>query len=438
MTPGRDRDEDLLGGVALGVRRPRAAISPITDSTSAGLTATTTNDAFSTASDDRVDQHRIGVGQVLGALGNPLDHHQVFDLPARPQQTRQQCLADAAATDDRDSCHAGKHRRHRRATERQGTNANWRACTTRRPRLSTTVWSSSNQSCPISVQVAMMRSQPSAGRPRRNAVSWTVGAQPVRSTAKVTGADRSPHMSANSASGATPRGRAHIWITGGRPSARGAIVDSTGRTSQPSPRCTRPASGWPGPDRLDVVGAAPAPSGPPPGWPTAAALAPSGPPRVLGFAEVDHGVHRGAVALVELDVDHADPAAPLADRGHQLHLRRGRAPTGSLPTPRPAAGPVRARRALAGGAGGVGAQRQHRAAVHLGPDGPVLVELAFKDARGRPPATSLRSVNNALMLSGFSPGMVSAADACGQTAAIRRAWPRARWRNARWTSTPPG
>ncbi|COX39516.1 Uncharacterised protein [Mycobacterium tuberculosis] len=31
----------------------------------------------------------------------------------------------------------------------------------------------------------------------------------MRSTAKVTGADKSPHNRANSASGATPRGRAH-------------------------------------------------------------------------------------------------------------------------------------------------------------------------------------------------------------------------------------
>ena len=54
---------------------------------------------------------------------------------------------------------------------------------------------------------------------------------------------QSPHMRANSASGATPRGRAHIWITGGRPSVLGASVDSTVRMSQPSPRCTRPASG---------------------------------------------------------------------------------------------------------------------------------------------------------------------------------------------------
>ncbi len=77
-------------------------------------------------------------------------------------------------------------------------------------------------------------------------MSCTVGAQPVRLTANVTGADTSPHVSANSTSGATPCGRTHIWITGGLPSV-GPSVETSGRTSQPSDRCTSPANGWPGP-----------------------------------------------------------------------------------------------------------------------------------------------------------------------------------------------
>jgi hypothetical protein len=116
-----------------------------------------------------------------------------------------------------------------------GTIANWRACTTMRPSQSTTVWSSSNQSCPICIQVHTTRNQPSAGNARRYAVSCTVGAQPVRLTANVTGADTSPHISANSTSGARPRGRTHIWIPGGRPSV-GPSVETSGRTSQPSAR----------------------------------------------------------------------------------------------------------------------------------------------------------------------------------------------------------
>ncbi len=77
-------------------------------------------------------------------------------------------------------------------------------------------------------------------------MSCTVGAQPVRPTAKLTGAETSPHISANSTSGGIPRGRTHSWITGGRPSV-GCSVDTSGRTSQPSAKCTSPASGWPGP-----------------------------------------------------------------------------------------------------------------------------------------------------------------------------------------------
>jgi hypothetical protein len=66
-------------------------------------------------------------------------------------------------------------------------------------------------------------------------------------TPNVTGADTSPHSSANRASGATPFGRTQYSITGGPPSARGPIVVSDGRMSQPCARCTMSAIGCPGP-----------------------------------------------------------------------------------------------------------------------------------------------------------------------------------------------
>ena len=62
-----------------------------------------------------------------------------------------QSIADAGAT----------------LTAAGGTIASWRVCTTMRPSQSTTMWSSSNQSCPICTVVQTTRSQPSAGSARR-------------------------------------------------------------------------------------------------------------------------------------------------------------------------------------------------------------------------------------------------------------------------------
>src|ERR1700724_4894865 len=115
-----------------------------------------------------------------------------------------------------------------------------------RPSQSTTRWSSSNQSCPIWVVVAITRSQPSAGSPLRDAVSCTVGAQPRRPTANATGTEMSPHNSANRMSGAASVGLTQYWITGGcgreeqdrlSPSVDGAsgTVDISGPTQQPCP-----------------------------------------------------------------------------------------------------------------------------------------------------------------------------------------------------------
>ena len=111
---------------------------------------------------------------------------------------------------------------------------------------------------------------------------------------------------------------------------------------------------------------------------------------VLGLTEVDDGVHRGAVALGQLDIDHADSAAALADQRRQQHRPRVRRPQKAGRHGnrlRALSWPTAAR-----GARGVGTQRQHRAAVHLGPDGPVLVQLALQKCvgtrRGRPRAAS--------------------------------------------------
>ena len=100
---------------------------------------------------------------------------------------------------------------------------------------------------------AQTRSQPSAGSARRYAVSCTVGAQPMRFTANVTGADTSPHSSANSTSGATPFGRTQYSIDGRRrPSARGANVVSDGRMSQPASQVDDVGHRVPRPDRLEA------------------------------------------------------------------------------------------------------------------------------------------------------------------------------------------
>jgi hypothetical protein len=103
---------------------------------------------------------------------------------------------------------------------------------------------------------------------------------------------------------------------------------------------------------------------------------------VLRLTEVDHGVHGRALALQELDLDDADAATALAERGHQPHGPGIRRPEEARRHGDRFQGRFEsALRSAERGAGGVGAQRQHRATVHLGADGPMLVELAFKNAR---------------------------------------------------------
>lgn len=94
---------------------------------------------------------------------------------------------------------------------------------------------------------------------------------------------------------------------------------------------------------------------------------------MLGFTQRDDGVHRGALALHELHVDHADPAATLADRCHQSHRPRIGGPQ-EVGRHRDRLQCVTAM----GGARRLGAQGQHHAAMHLGADGPVLVELTVE------------------------------------------------------------
>ena len=143
---GGDRHENLFGAIAFGLG---GGIGDLVDDsvTSAGLTATTTNEAFSAASatvvtsTEYVSDRYFARGRVL------LGHHQVLDLPARAQQPRQQRLADTSTADDRDSGHGESIADVRRPRYcAGGTMASWRLCTTMRPSQSTTMWSSSNQS----------------------------------------------------------------------------------------------------------------------------------------------------------------------------------------------------------------------------------------------------------------------------------------------------
>ena len=80
----------------------------------------------------RRDPNRVGLRQVVGPLGDLLRQHQVPRRTPGPNQPGEQCLAHVAATDDRDSGHAGK-------PYRPGTSASCRDCTMMRPALSTTV-----------------------------------------------------------------------------------------------------------------------------------------------------------------------------------------------------------------------------------------------------------------------------------------------------------
>src|SRR6201997_1828748 len=115
--------------------------------------------------------------------------------------------------------------------------------------------------------------------------------------------------------------------------------------------------------------------------------------QVFGLAECHHGVHGCAITLHELDVHHADPAPALTARGHQPHRTgvgrpqeaardRHRFDRAMAQLPVFSSGRCTARIVAArmSRTRGVGAQREHRPAVDLGPDSPVLVQLACVDA----------------------------------------------------------
>ena len=228
-----------------------------------------TNVAFSTASGTDVTSTPIRLGEVAGALGHPLGDHQVLDLPPGPQQPGQQRLADAAAADDRDSGHAAQASHDRRdssATARRhhrqlaGLHHDAALAVDDGVVLVEPVLTDLHRRCTTT------RSQPSAGSPRRYAVSCTVGAQPVRFTANVTGADTSPHISANSTSGATPRGRTQ-YLDDRRPAvgARRHASRSTAGCRSRRARCTMLGHRMTRADRQSTSSAAPASSGPPTG-----------------------------------------------------------------------------------------------------------------------------------------------------------------------------
>lgn len=103
---------------------------------------------------------------------------------------------------------------------------------------------------------------------------------------------------------------------------------------------------------------------------------------MLRLTQGDHGVHRCAATLGELDIGHANPATTLADRRHQPHRPRIRRPQKARRHCDRLPHGLLSGRAVSG-AGGIGTQRHHRTAVHLGPDGPVLVQLAFKNPARR-------------------------------------------------------
>jgi hypothetical protein len=90
---------------------------------------------------------------------------------------------------------------------------------------------------------------------------------------------------------------------------------------------------------------------------------------VFRVAQRDRGAHRSPVALGQLDVDQADAAAAFAHGGDHPHRSGVRRPQ-EVPRNRDRMDIIPVFRA-----GRVRAQRQHRAAVHLGPDGPMFVQL---------------------------------------------------------------
>ena len=110
--PGGDGDEHLLGAVALGCGGGPAQL-PHHRLDVGRLHRDEHERRVVHRVGCRCHQHRIGVSQVLRAFGDAFGHHQVFHLTPRAKQTRQQSFADAATTDDRDSCHGRKHRRQR-------------------------------------------------------------------------------------------------------------------------------------------------------------------------------------------------------------------------------------------------------------------------------------------------------------------------------------
>src|SRR4051812_44131144 len=143
----------------------------------------------------------------------------------------------------------------------------------------------------------------------------------MRFTPNVTGADTSPHNSAKSTSGATPFGRTQYSMMGGPPSVRGVNVVSDGRMSQPCAGCTMSSIGCPGPIGSSPCGGSGCISG-------ITGLTDWGCPQlargqrrhvVLGVAKRHRRADGSSIALVQLDVDEADPAPALTHGGHHPH-----------------------------------------------------------------------------------------------------------------------
>ena len=99
----------------------------------------------------------------------------------------------------------------------------------------------------------------------------------------------------------------------------------------------------------------------------------------IEFCERDHRVHAGSFPGHQFDIDQSDPTPPFAHRGDQTHRTRIR----SRQEVRRHRDRMHGGAALrpVGLAGGFGAQCHHHAAVDLGADGPVFVEVSVELTR---------------------------------------------------------
>ena len=174
------------------------------------------------------------------------------------QQPSQQRFADTSAADDRDSCHGQSIAD--AATARFDAQGVTRAAPWRVGGSAPRCGPHSRRRCGPR-RTSPGRSGPSCtarAASRRPAVpADTPSAAPSApsrcgSRANVTGADTSPHRSANSTSGATPFGRTQYSMTGGPPSERGVNVVSDGLMSQPLSQMDDVRHRVPRPDRLEA------------------------------------------------------------------------------------------------------------------------------------------------------------------------------------------